>query len=164
MDTKQEIEVVHDFLKSSRLTVLATISSEKNAPEAALLYYYYNGNKSIYVATAENSRKIKNIQSNNKVSLVIKHPKDAIVLQIDGTAKVTHDNSIKADVLEKISEVANANDDSNYFPPLLSLTEKSHMEFIEITIEWFKYSNFETHFPSIMQGTFEKWEKATLSK
>src|SRR3989338_5390075 len=146
---------VLDFINNNRLTVLSTVSSN-NAPEAALVYYAWD-QLHIYCCTYKKSRKIQNIESNNKVALVMGQEVKAIVLQLEGTARIISDKTQKTNIMALYAKSATANPDSVYFPPLLSLSADSPMEFLEITIEWFKFSIFESHFPIIVEGKPSQW-------
>lgn len=164
MNTENERDVVWDFIKTNKLAVMATIAAEKNAPEAALVYYTSDKDHKIFIATAKDSRKLRNIEAHKHVALVIKHDSEATVLQLEGTAKIITDKSIQANLLEEIAKVSNSDERSSYFPPIISLSSATHMEFVEITITWLKYSNFETHFPFIIEGTPENAKKHLVSK
>lgn len=160
--TQQTIDIVWEFLRNNRLVTVATLSAEKKTPEASLVYYSFENLPYIYISTYKDSRKLKNIVANDTVALVISDEAKATVLQIEGTAKVLQDSNVKMEVIEKISKVANQNPQSSFFPPILSLSANSQMEFVEIKINWFKYSVFDTHFPSIIEGTPENWQERAL--
>ena len=86
MDKEKALKV-WEFLENNHLAVLATVS-EENTPQASLVYYVTEEDFHLYIVTAKDSRKFKNISKNNKVSLVIGQEKTAQVLQIEGEAKV----------------------------------------------------------------------------
>lgn len=60
-----------DFLKKHPLCVLATVNPDDHQPEAAVIGFAEQADLSLIVGTSNESRKYKNIQSNNKVALVI---------------------------------------------------------------------------------------------
>lgn len=151
-------EVVSDFLKANRLAVIATVSPD-NIPEAALLYYGYDEKLHIVCCTFSTSRKFNNIKTNKNVALVIGHELSAVELQIEGKTRIITDKMEKAEAMAMYAKKATENQDLIYFPPLLSLTADSPMEFLEITIEWFKFSTFESHFPNIVEGKPHDWKE-----
>lgn len=154
-------ESVTTFIKSNRLAVIATVAPN-GIPEAALVYYGWDQDLKIDCCTYNTSRKFQNIQTNNKVALVIGQEVKAVELQLQGTAEIVTDKSKKADMMDKYAKKATENRDSIYFPPLLSLTAESPMEFIQISIEWFKYSVFESHYPNIMEGRPYEWTERPI--
>lgn len=154
-------EIVSEFIRSNRIMVLSTVSPD-NTPESALVYYGWDGQLTMYCCTYNKSRKFHNIQTNNKVSIVIGQEIKAVVLQVEGTAKIIHDKLQKAEVMDKYARKATENQESIYFPPLLSLTVDSPMEFLEITIDWFKFSTFESHFPNILEGKPNDWHELPI--
>lgn len=149
------------LLSQNRLAVLATASAT-GIPEAALVYYVVDQDLSIYCATFKESRKIHNIQENPQVALVIGQEVNAVVLQLEGKAHIIQENNLRGNVLAKLSAVGNENPQSLNFPPLLVLSEKSIMEFIHITIDWFKYSQFESDITTIAEGKPGDWEERNL--
>lgn len=149
-------ESVMSFIKSNRIAVIATVAPN-NIPEAALVYYGSDSKLHIFLCTYDKSRKFQNIKSNNQVALVIGEESKAVVLQLQGTAKIITDKSQKAEMMDKYAKKATENQEAIYFPPLLSLSVDSPMEFIEITIEWFKFSIFESHYPNIIEGKPYEW-------
>lgn len=161
---KQQIfpDNVTEFLKGNRLAVVATVS-QQNTPEAALLYYGLDEEFHIYCCTYKKSRKFLNIESNNKIALVIGQEVNALTLQLEGSARIITDKVEKAEAMETYAKKATENENLIYFPPLLALTKDSSMEFLQITIEWFKFSTFESHFPNIIEGKPNDWKEYPIT-
>src|SRR3989344_6599451 len=95
------------FLKNNRLASLATISLEDGSPQASLIYYIIDKNFHIYLVTAKESRKIRNILKNNKVALVIGQELESLVLQIEGKARFVEDLDKRRDLANRYLEIAN---------------------------------------------------------
>ena len=161
MDQKAFPDTVVEFLKNNKIAVLATVSSE-HIPDAALVYYIHDEKYTLFIATFQGSKKIKNIDSNTSVALVIGPEEREATLQIRGKARVVQETAFKASLVEKLASVANSNPDLLHFPPLLALSSKSSMEFIEIMIESFKYSNFTSHENNIIDGKPYEWTNSSL--
>ncbi len=152
---------VLEFIKNNRLGVLATVSPN-HMPEAAFVYYGSDEELHIYCCTFKDSRKFHNITSNKRVAFVIGQEIRAMTLQLEGTARIISNSKEKTEVMEKYAKKATANPESVFFPPLVSLTAESPMEFLEITIEWFKFSVFESHFPLIIEGKPHSWKEHSI--
>lgn len=152
MIDKTNLLNVRRFLKSNRLATLATVSSDKIAPQASFIYYVVLEDHDIYFATAKDSRKVINILKNKNVALVIAHEVDPVELQIEGQAEVSRDLVFNTDVLQQYLEVANANMKTTNFPPITQLAPEG-FDYIKITCEWFKYSDFSGHPASVIEGT-----------
>lgn len=140
---------------------MATVSPDQ-IPKVAFVYYGSDEQLHLYCCTFKGSRKFKNIEFNNKVAFVIGQEVQAMTLQLEGTARIITDKLEKADVMDKYAKKATANPDSVFFPPIISLAAESLMEFIEITIEWFKFSIFESHYPRIIEGKPNDWKEHAI--
>ncbi|CAN5183647.1 hypothetical protein BH11PAT1_BH11PAT1_3980 [soil metagenome] len=70
-----------------RLCVLAT-STSGGKPECAVLAYAVKEDLSLVLSTHKSSRKCKNIEENNQVSLVFGWAYNEINIQCDGTAQI----------------------------------------------------------------------------
>lgn len=152
MNTTQFKEV-NDFLCGNNMAVVATISSETNSPQAGLIYYIADDEGHIYFATANDSRKLINIRKHGGVAFVVGHGVKSIELQIEATAREVTDDVQKSDVIGKIALIANNSPKSSGWPPLLTLSMKSGVTCVELTIDRFKYSDFSVHPGTIITGT-----------
>jgi pyridoxine/pyridoxamine 5'-phosphate oxidase len=76
-----------DFLKSNKLTVIATVDEEQNKPEAAVIAFAEKKNLELIFGTLIKSRKYKNLQSNRNVSFVIGWTDEEGTVQYEGVAR-----------------------------------------------------------------------------
>jgi nitroimidazol reductase NimA-like FMN-containing flavoprotein (pyridoxamine 5'-phosphate oxidase superfamily) len=143
---------VNDFLKSVGLMVVSTISAETGGPQSGLVYYVPDEEGHIYFATANDSRKLVNVQKNANVSLVVVHESKPIELQIEGIAQEVTDASKKNAIISNIALLSNGNPKTTGWPPLLTLSMKSGVACIQVSIEYFKYSDFSIHPGTVIQG------------
>ena len=71
MDHSALKEKIKNFLSNHTLCVMATSNQENNQPEAAVIGFAEQDDLSLIVGTSNESRKYQNMQTNNKVALVI---------------------------------------------------------------------------------------------
>ena len=147
------MDEVKNFIKKNRLMVLATISAENDAPQMALVYYVVDPHFHIYLATSKHSGKVRNIEDNGLVSLLIGHEVEPQTIQILGKATVVKDLQRISDYTAQILIRANANQESVNFPPLLMLTSGQDLVLIRVEIEKFKFSDFSRGKAEITEGT-----------
>lgn len=133
--------------------VISTISSETGVPQSGLVYYIPDEAGHIYFATAKDSRKLLNMQKNASVALVVVDDTNPIELQIEGTAHEITDPDKKTVIIDKIALLSNGTPRTSGWPPLLTLSMKSGVACVEITIVHFKYSNFSVHPGTVITGT-----------
>lgn len=149
------------FLQNNRLGVLATMSPKTNTPEAALMYYAVDEFFHIDLATPKNSRKMRNIPLCEHVAFVIGDETSYQELQIEGVAEILQDVSLKSIIINRISQISNQNPSAFTLPPLTQLSQEKGLEFLRITVTWFKYSDFSVgKIPLITEGTPRDWERA----
>lgn len=85
---KEELKgKILDFIKSQRLTVISTVDTEHNKPEAAVIAFAEKDNLELIFGTADTSRKYKNLQSNKNVSFVIGWSDELGTIQYEGVAE-----------------------------------------------------------------------------
>ncbi len=147
-----------NFLCDNRLAVLSTVSPESDMPQSALVYYVVDESFPLFIVTIKQSRKIKNLLKNQKVSLVIFSEIPPIELQIEGTAEIIEDPHKKNQMSERYLEVSNKNPETLNWPPILKLPNSDGFEFLKVTIDWFKYSDFSEREGSIVEGTPADWQ------
>lgn len=80
-------EKIQAFLKQHKLCVISTIDIGGKKPESAVIAFSENENLEIVFGTSSLSRKYKNIQKNNHVSLVIGWSSELGTIQYEGIAK-----------------------------------------------------------------------------
>lgn len=74
-------------MKACRLTVISTVDSEGNRPEAACIAFAEKENLELIFGTSNRSRKYKNLQSNPYVSFVIGWSDEMGTIQYEGVAR-----------------------------------------------------------------------------
>jgi PPOX class probable F420-dependent enzyme len=93
---------IQDFLSSPRIARLATIQNGK--PHLVPVWYFYDG-KNIIISTPKGAKKIKNLQSNPNVSIIIDI--------VDGKVEdVSYATKAKAVIIEGIAELRDDIDNS----------------------------------------------------
>jgi len=93
---------IQDFLSSPRIARLATIQNGK--PHLVPVWYFYDG-KNIIISTPKGTKKIKNLQSNPNVSIIIDI--------VDGKVEdVSYATKAKAVIIEGIAELRDDIDNS----------------------------------------------------
>ena len=129
---------VKSFLDNNRLASLATVSGRSKDPQVAVVFYVYD-NGVLYFATEKSSQKAQNIIKNKKLALAIVQEKQLELLQIEGYGEIMEDSEERI-ILEKIYEKL-SKEDTHETWPIMKLNPKN-LKVFEVTIEWFKYSNF----------------------
>lgn len=152
------VDDAREFLKNSRLMFIASISSENVRPQGAYVYYAVDSDFNIYFNTTKGSIKIRNIQANPHVALVIAVEIEPKVMQIEGTAKVLSPEDVNIDILNQIAERSNPALRSSW-SPLILLSKEKGTQLTKIRIDYFKYSNFSLNQPFITEGTQETLQK-----
>ena len=109
--------------------------------------------------TSTESRKIRNIFKNNKVALVIGQEVEPLVLQIEGEAKMVDDQDKKREIASRYLELANQSNPNSNWPPVMKIPSESGFITCEITITWFKFSDFSGTESLIIEGTAENWRQ-----
>lgn len=93
---------IQDFLSSPRIARLATIQNGK--PHIVPVWYFYDG-KNIIISTPKGTKKIKNLQSNPNVSIIIDI--------VDGKVEdISYATKAKAVIIEGIAELRDDIDNS----------------------------------------------------
>lgn len=151
-DSKKALKA-WECLVNNKLAVLSTISSESNSPQSSAIYYVNDENFHLFMITPKDSKKAKNILKNNKVSLVVVEEKNSVELQIEGVVEMVEDPERKSYLADRYLNTAGIN-----WPPVTKLHSKEGYEFLEITINWFKYSDFSEDTASIVEGTPKDWQ------
>ena len=146
-----------EFLCDNRTAVLSTVS-ESGAPQSSLIYYVVDEHFPLFIITTKESRKIKNILKNSKVSLVIYSEIPPIELQLEGTAEIVENPEKKNQMSERYLEISNKNPDTLNWPPVMKLPNTEGFDFLKINIDWFKYSDFSETEGSITEGTAADWQ------
>ena len=153
MNKKDYINKSLDFLRKNRLAVLSTFSWDGNYPESAMVYYLIDESSNILLLTTKGSRKIKNIEKDSKVAVLVGQEVEPIVVQIQGTTQVIEDANIVSKMFSPYLEAANKNPKSLGFPPLTQLSGGKGVVALKIKIDKLKYSDFRGKKPVIFEGS-----------
>lgn len=145
-----------EFLCQNRLGVLSSISSD-NIPGGSVVYYVVDG-KSIYFITTKQSRKDKNLHTDNHAALTIFYEIPPLELQIEGITEIITDQAKKSYITKIYLEYSNKNRDTLNWPPILKLPNKDGFEFFKLTVNWYKFSDFRERTGVIIEGTAKDWE------
>ena len=93
---------IQDFLSSPRIARLATIQNGK--PHIVPVWYFYDG-KNIIISTPKGTKKVKNLQSNPNVSIIIDI--------VDGKSEdISYATKAKAVIIEGVAELREDIDNS----------------------------------------------------
>ncbi len=90
-----------DFLKRQDLAVLSTVDRTGNV-HGAVVYYVIGQNKLIYILTASDSGKGRNILVHGQVALTVYEPGTTQTVQLQGIAEAETDQATKDSILAKI--------------------------------------------------------------
>jgi len=126
-------ESFFSYLKEQTLAVIATTSSDAQ-PEAATVDYFMDDNWNIYVLTHKETRKVENIQKNNKVAVVVGTVLATHTAQIEGKARIIKPSDPEfSDLLLHFAGLK-----SLYASPLFKITGVD-LVIIKITITWLRW-------------------------
>ncbi|HEX8591615.1 MAG TPA: pyridoxamine 5'-phosphate oxidase family protein [Candidatus Paceibacterota bacterium] len=78
---------IRSFLKKHRLTVIATIDTKNNRPEAACIAFAEKDTLELVFGTPNTSRKYQNLEHNKNVSFVIGWSDELGTVQYEGVAR-----------------------------------------------------------------------------
>ncbi len=129
--TKQR---AYQFIQHNKVMTISSVSPE-GQPHSALVYFIFDQQTmQLFFMTKDTTRKYKNLQTNNKVAVVIGTKDEAATVQIEGTAAVIPDRAQQMDTLKKLLEVANGG--SGNWPAVMRLpgTEPPHVFGIKISL------------------------------
>jgi general stress protein 26 len=131
--TQEQKDKIFNFLKNTKIAVMATNSPDRQYPESAVVTISETPDLHIIINSSKMSRKNKNIRDNNKVSIAMGFDWEAMqTLQVEGSAYVITD------------EVRASNMIDNHFernPHLLVYKGKEDREFIEVVPKWIRYTD-----------------------
>lgn len=92
------------FLGEHVTAAVATVSAT-GEPGVATMYYYTDDDFNFYFITAQNSQKLENIKTNNKVAVVVGFGPAPIVVQAGGIAEISCD--FKEEFINKVFKKIN---------------------------------------------------------
>ncbi len=126
----EEKQKVLDFIKTKIHGVISTVDLESNKPESAVVAFSETDNLELIFGTFNDTRKYKNLQSNNNTSFVIGW--DDITVQYEGMVKELH----RGDMENARNNHLAKNPSSKKY----AFDEKQR--YFKITPKWIRYSDF----------------------
>lgn len=126
-------------------------------PQGSLIYYVVD-QKFIYFITPRQSRKLANLNHNNNIAFTVFTEISPMELQIQGTVESIDDPEKKSCISKIYLENANKNPDTINWPPILKLPNEEGFEFIKITTDWFRFSDFSKRERNVVEGTPGDWQ------
>jgi len=125
------------FLSENVTAAVSTVSFE-GEPEVATMYYYTDDNFNFYFITSKNSQKLKNIETNQKVAIVVGFGPTPITVQAGGIAEVSTD--FKEELVNKVLEKINFYSVDQL--PFLQL-QKNGLVLLKVKPKWLVLLNFD---------------------
>ena len=94
---------IRSYVRDNPIATIGTIN-DNGTPHGTVVYVCADAHYPVvYFLTKHETRKFKNIQSNDKVSLTIVNPSENSTLQADGWAKEVHDPKIIDMAMDKLA-------------------------------------------------------------
>lgn len=141
MSTQIDHNYVSNFFEENTLGILSTID-ENGELHAAPIFFVSDKKLNIYFVTPTHSQKNQNIKNNGKFVLTIANEKKHESAQIHG--KITEDESPLAEVLTKLANKINQDDQLITTLPVIKHIDKKTVMIIRPTsIEFKKYTETE---------------------
>jgi len=135
--------IIREFLKKHTLCVISTIHADDESPESALIAFAEKDNLEIIFGTSNLSRKYKNIQKNNNVSLVIGWDSKLGTIQYEGVAEEVPD--------EQSGEYAALQTAKN--PNSKKFVDKVDQRYFVVTPTWIRFIDNADDPPDIYEIT-----------
>lgn len=133
-------EQIKTLLVNSKVATVATIGVASQMPQAALVYFLYDNQDGIFLATLEESRKVQNLSENISVALVIGEESSKTTIQIEGNAAKVDDRELRLKILSDLNKkISSGNAESSW--PLLML-EPTDIVVFRVKIDWLRFSSF----------------------
>jgi pyridoxine/pyridoxamine 5'-phosphate oxidase len=135
-----------DFMAANTLATIATVNNETLQPEAALIAFAELPNLDLLFITLEGSRKHVNLQTNNRIAMVIgwnPDPKRWATLQYEGLASPVNDEED-----QKYRKIFSRKKDTPCSAEFLS---NPKMKLYKVSPTWIGYSDFIGEKPSVIE-------------
>lgn len=126
---KTEQEIVSEFIKEQRLAVLGTVGQD-GQPNSAVVGIFVGHNFEIVFGTFRTSRKVKNLQNDQRVSLVIGWDKGRTV-QYQGQAKPLSGQAVEEFAKAHLADMSS----------LAKFLDPNETVFYKISPTWVRYSD-----------------------
>lgn len=131
---------IRSFFTQHILATLATKTNKERYPHLTPVFYMAGEHLNLYFMSHEDSKKIKHILVNPRITIAITDHSSLTTLQLKGVANIVEDAAKKIEMLNKLYQVATKGN-NNSPPPITKLAGEPVVVF-EFTTEWFRYSNF----------------------
>jgi nitroimidazol reductase NimA-like FMN-containing flavoprotein (pyridoxamine 5'-phosphate oxidase superfamily) len=132
-------EDVKQFLNDHYLMQLATVSGDQ--PGVSVLLYTIDDNLNFYFGTHSDSYKVKSLNQNPKVSLVV-WEFGKIQVQVNGVSEIIESKEEQNNILDKLADAATK--DINFWPPLFRI-KGGEYTIIKIRPEWMRVLDLSTN-------------------
>ena len=133
-DLKKE---AFQFLDEHVTAAMATVNL-LGEPEVATMYYYTDDDFNFYFISARNSQKLKNIEANKNVAIVVGFGPAPITIQVGGIVEIRYD--FNDEFVNKIFEKINFHNLDQW--PVLQL-EKEGLIILKVKPKWLVLLNFD---------------------
>lgn len=131
--TTEQKDKIFNFLKNTKIAVMATNSPDRQYPESAVITLSETPDLHIIINSSKMSRKNKNILENNKVSIAMGFDWNTMqTIQIEGNAHIITDEGRAGNMIDYHFERN---------PHLLVYKGKEDREFIEVVPKWIRYTD-----------------------
>jgi general stress protein 26 len=125
-----------DFLKSKKVAVISTVSSD-GKPESATIYFIVSENFTFYFMTKSFTRKYANLQHNPQVALVVGADNEPVTAQIQGMVTQVTDQK---EFLERLDLLRKNFFENEFVAPLYQLApERNDIVIFKITPSWIRW-------------------------
>lgn len=146
-----QLDDVKKFLKQNFIASLGTVS-ESGQPDVSIIYYTYDGSHSLYFATPTDSRKMANIQSNERVSLAISRLESFQELQIEGKAYLIKGEDEETMILNSLHQAVKEHHPAEW--PIFDLRPED-LSVVCVVLNKFKFSSFGDE-PQVFKESFSE--------
>ena len=146
----------YEFLHSHRAATLATITTNKT-PDAATVFYIVDNDLFIYFMTRVESRKFRNIEKHQEISMVITDENTMETIQLTGVAERIEDLKEESGALTKLWTADYGN--PNWPGPAAKLFESGHsvqLAVLKVMPLEMTYASFEKRENGNIKSFFEK--------
>ncbi len=114
---------------------IATIT-DGGFPQASMVNFIYDEELNLYFMTTSETRKAKNLVNIKRVAIEVGTGEPPKTLQIEGMAELLQDQIQKEHLASQLIMVATKN--KQYWPPLVSLSEKGEKLLYKVTPKWLR--------------------------
>lgn len=136
--TKEDLRKESLKFLDDQITAAVSTVSPLGEPQVSTMYYYIDADFNFYFITAKGSKKLKNIESNQKVAIVVGFGPAPITVQAGGIAEINQD--FKEELIDKIFKKINFHSLDQW--PALKL-QKDGLVIFKVKPKWLTFLNFD---------------------